>query len=324
MPIPSVKGGSALKKLSFRNLAVYIAFVALFLVFSITLRNTGAGFADFGNLMNILRQTCLIAIMSVGMVFVLSCALIDLSTGPMVAMSSIIAGILLREYGIAPAIVGAIAFGLLAGGLNGVLIAYLKLPPFIATLGTQTLWMGVARTVTNLKAIPITNKTFTSVFGGGNIGSIPVVFVWMVAIVLIGYLAMFKSPFGRKALAVGGNPRAAYYSGISVERMYLAVMIIMGVLCALAGILWAGRFGGGRYSLGEYSGTSVIAATVLGGTSMMGGIASIFGAVFGAIMIGMIDNALIMYGLNTHQQMIVRGIVIILAVAASTKRSSLK
>lgn len=324
MSSSSSKENATPRKLSFRNLAVYIAFVALFLIFSVTLRNTGAGFADFGNLMNILRQTCLIAIMSVGMVFVLSCALIDLSTGPMVAMSSIIAGALLRDYGIAPAICGALVFGLIAGGFNGILIAYLKLPPFIATLGTQTLWMGVARTVTSLKAIPITNKTFTAIFGGGNVGSIPVVFIWMVAIVLIGYLVMFKSPFGRKALAVGGNPRAAYYSGISVEKMYLSVMIIMGVLCALAGILWAGRFGGGRYSLGEDSGTSVIAATVLGGTSMMGGIASIFGAVFGAIMIGMIDNALIMYGLNTHQQMIVRGIVIILAVAASTKRSSLK
>ena len=100
----------------------------------------------------------------------------------------------------------------------------------------------------------------------------------------------------------------------------MKVMIFMGFLCALAGILWAGRFGGGRYTLGEDSGTAVIAASVLGGTSMMGGVVSLYGAIAGALMMGMLDNALVMYGLSVYQQEIVRGLVIILAVAVSTVR----
>ena len=128
----------------------------------------------------------------------------------------------------------------------------------------------------------------------------------------------------RKVLAVGGNARSAKYSGINIERVQMAVMIISGVLAALAGILWTGRFGGGRYSLGETSGTDVIAATVLGGASMAGGKASIAGAVFGSILIGMLNNALVMYGLDTHQQMMISGLVIILAVAVTIKHEPLK
>jgi len=121
-------------------------------------------------------------------------------------------------------------------------------------------------------------------------------------------------------IAIGGNARAAFYSGIKVKQITFSVMLISSMMAALAGILWAGRFGGGRYSLGDGAETSVIAAAVLGGTSIYGGKVSILGACVGAIMIGMIDNALVLYGLDVYQQMIIRGIVIILAVALTTKR----
>ncbi|MDO4276056.1 MAG: ABC transporter permease [Eubacteriales bacterium] len=312
------------KKLKLNEMIVFIAFAVLFLVFSITLRNVGLGFANIDNLMNILRQTCLIAIMAVGMTFVLGTALIDLSTGPIVACSSLICALLVQSFGILPGVLGTLLFGAAAGALNGFLVAWLKMPPFIATLGTQTVFMGVARTMTNLKAVPITNKTFTAIFGGGSVGPVPSVFLWMVVIFVLGLVLMRKMPFGRKVLAVGGNARAAFYSGIKIERIQMQVMVIMGVLAALAGVLWSGRFGGGRYTLGEDSGTSVIAASVLGGTSMFGGVASVSGAIVGAVMIGMIDNALVMYGLNVHQQMIVRGLVIIVAVAISTSREKVR
>lgn len=308
------------KKFDIRQSIIYIAFAALFIIFSVTLRNVGVGFASVGNLMNILRQTCLVAVMAVGMTFVLGAALIDLSTGPMVACTSLICAIFVQRFGVAAGVCVGLAFGILAGMANGFLIAYLKMPPFIATLGTQTVFSGLARTMTNLQSVPITNQTFTRIFGGGNAGVIPSVFIWMVAVIVLGALLMYKMPFGRKVLAVGGNVTSARYSGINIEAIQMKVMVLMGFLCALAGILWAGRFGGGRYTLGEDSGTAVIAASVLGGTSMMGGVVSLFGAIAGALMMGMLDNALVMYGLSVYQQEIVRGLVIILAVAVSTVR----
>ena len=308
------------KKFDIQKSIIYIAFIALFIIFSITLRNVGAGFASVSNIMNILRQTCLVAIMAVGMTFVLGAALIDLSTGPLVACTSLVCGLFLQQYGLIAGVIAGLLFGVLAGVLNGFLIAYLKMPPFIATLGTQTVFTGVARTITNLQSVPITNKTFINIFGGGNIGVIPSVLIWMLGVFAIGVLLMYKMPFGRKVLAVGGNTTSAKYSGINIAKVQMNVMILMSVLCALAGILWAGRFGGGRYTLGEDSGTSVIAASVLGGTSMMGGKVSVYGAIVGALMMGMLDNALVMYGLSVYQQTIVRGIVIIIAVAVSTVR----
>ena len=131
---------------------------------------------------------------------------------------------------------------------------------------------------------------------------------------------MNKTKFGRRVLAAGGNSRAALYSGINVKLTTFFAMVISGFLAAVVGLLWAGRFSGGRYSLGESVETSVIAATVLGGTSITGGRASVLGAAIGAIMVGMLDNALVLYGLDVYQQMIVRGAVIILAVALTTRR----
>lgn len=152
-------------------------------------------------------------------------------------------------------------------------------------------------------------------FGGGDFGGVPVLLLWMVVIVVVGQLFLRKRPFGRQVISVGGNPKAALYSGVRVKLTIFKVMLLSGVLASLAGILWAGRFGGGRYSLGEAEETSAIAATVLGGTSINGGKASVAGACVGAVMLGMINNALVMYGLDVYQQMVVRGSIILAAVA---------
>lgn len=313
-----------IKQVNLRDAMVYIAFVILYITFSLTLRDVGLGFSNTGNLMNILRQTSLLAIMSVGMTFVISSGQIDLSVGPVVGVTSVIVAMAINELGATAGVLIGLGFGAVAGLINGILIAYLKLPPFIATLGMSMVWQGVSRKVSNLKAIIVLDEGFIKIFGGGNAGVFPSVFVWMVVIVIIGYIVIYKTRFGRQVLAVGGNERSAMYSGIRVHRVRIAVMIISGVLAALAGILWTGRFGGGRYSLGEGSETDVIAATVLGGTSMLGGKASLMGAVVGSILIGMLNNALVMYGLDTHQQMIFSGITILLAVIATIRREKLK
>jgi ribose transport system permease protein len=305
--------------INLKNLALYLAFLGLFLLFTITLSNVGSGFVEIGNLMNILRQTTLIAIMAIGMVFVLGAAQIDLSIGPVVGVTSLVTAMIVQDYGILAGILAGLSVGIIAGTVNGLLITWAKIPSFLATLGTMTIFAGIARTLTNLRAVPITDQTYLNIFGG-QIGVIPVSLIWMIVILVFGYVLMYKTGFGRKVLSVGGNAAAAYYSGVSVGKTKFKVMLISGILAAIAGILWAGRFGGGRYSLGEGAETSVIAAAVLGGTSIYGGRVSVIGAAVGAIMIGMIDNALVLYGLDVYQQMIVRGIVIVAAIALTTKR----
>jgi len=305
---------------SIRNSMVFIALIVLFIIFAVTLKDVGKGFADQGNLWNIIRQTALIAILGVGMSFSLGAGQIDLSQGSIVAVTSLVTALVLRSYGLVPALIAGLGVGVFVGALNGILIAYLGMPAFLATLGTQIVFGGVARTITSLKSIPIVDEFFKIVFGGGNVGTIPVLVIWMFAIIIFGHILLVKMPFGRKVLAIGGNAKSAFYSGINVKRTIFIVMVFSGVLAAFAGILWAGRYGGGRYSIGEGAEVSAIAASVLGGTSIMGGIASILGATAGAIMIGMIDSALVMYGLDVYQQMIVRGIVIIIAVATTHKR----
>lgn len=303
-----------------KNSMVFIALVVLFLVFSITLRDVGYGFAHPDNLWNIIRQTSLIAILAVGMSFALGAGQIDLSMGAVVAVSGLTSALVLRSFGIVPAIFAGLGVGLIVGSLNGFLIAYVGMPAFLATLGTMIAFQGVARTMTTLKSIPITNQTFIDIFGGGNLGNIPVLVLWMIVFLIIGHIILRKMPFGRKVLAIGGNRRSALYSGINVKRTIFAVMVFSGLMASMVGILWAGRYGGGRYTIGDGSELAAIAASVLGGTSIFGGIASVLGAGAGAIMIGMIDSALVMYGLDVYQQMIVRGIVIIVAVATTTKR----
>lgn len=299
---------------------VFIALAVLFLVFSITLRDVGNGFSHPDNLWNIIRQTSLIAMLAVGMSFALAAGQIDLSMGAVVAVSGLTSALVLRSFGIVPAIFAGLGVGLIVGALNGFLIGYVGMPAFLATLGTMIAFQGVARTMTTLKSIPITNQTFIDVFGGGNLGNIPVLVLWMILFLIIGHTMLRKTPFGRKVLAIGGNRRSALYSGINVKRTIFTVMVFSGLMASVVGILWAGRFGGGRYTIGDGSELAAIAASVLGGTSIFGGIASVLGAGAGAIMIGMIDSALVMYGLDVYQQMIVRGVVIIVAVATTTKR----
>lgn len=301
----------------FSKYMIYIAFVVLLLVFSISLRGVGNGFLNIGNVWNIIRQTSLIAILSVGMTYALGAGQIDLSVGSVVGLTSLITAWVVQAMGVVPGVLAGLLIGAVVGALNGVLIAWVNIPPFIATLGTQILFAGVSRTISGLKSVPITNSSFNFLFGGGDIGGVPLLLFWMLAVVAVGHVYLRKRPFGRQVIAVGGNPKAALYSGVSVKGVVFKVMILSGVLAALAGILWAGRFGGGRYSLGEAEETSAIAASVLGGTSIFGGKASVTGACIGAIMMGMINNALVMYGLDVYQQMIIRGAIILVAVAVT-------
>jgi ribose transport system permease protein len=299
------------------RLVVYIGLVVIILFFAVTLR--GEGFLTVDNLLNILRQTAMVSVMAIGVTFALSAGEIDLSLGSTVALSALVGAVVMRDSNIVAAVAAALAVGLAVGLTNGIITTKLRIPSFLVTLGMMGIVSGLARNLTNLRAVPVTNSTFTSLFGSGNVGPIPGLLVWTAAVLGVGHLAYRKSTFGRSLLATGGNRVAARYSGINTDRIRIAALVISAVCASLAGLLYAGRLHGARYTLGDAELLTVIAAAVIGGTSLFGGKGSVVGAVVGSLIMGILANGLVLMGLSVDQQMIARGIIIILAVALSLR-----
>ncbi len=307
------------KKFDYKKYIVYISFITVLVVFSIILRDRG--FLSYGNIMNILRQTAMISVAAVGMTFAISAGLIDLSTGSVVAMSALTTALMLRVTGWIPAAICGLLVGFVSGFLNGIVVAKVRIPAFLVTLGTSSVFAGIARTMTNLEAVPIINVNFNFIFGSGDIGPISTLFLWTIVIMILGHILYRKTSFGRAVLAVGGNESTARYSGIKVDQIKLWAMTLCGVAAAFAGILYAGRLNGARYTLGENDNMSVIAAVVIGGTSFSGGKGTIVGTIIGSIVIGMLNNGLLLMGLTVSEQMMARGLIIILAVSLSLRES---
>ena len=295
---------------------VYIVLAVVFVLFTIVLNNKG--FATPQNLLNILRQTAMISVMAVGGTFVIGAGQIDLTVGSNAAMSAMIAAMTLQATNsIFLALVLALGFGVLVGVVNGLLVTRLGLPSFLATLGMMQAVRGLAMWVTDTAAVPISNKTFNTVFGTGYVGPVSVLIIWTVIFYIFGYILFNKTRFGKYALAIGGNETSAIYSGIKTKMIKLYLFMFSGAMSAFAGIMYAGRMQSGRYSFGDGDEMSVIAAVVLGGASMAGGTGSMIGALVGSILMGVISNALVLGGLSSAQQQIVNGLIIIAAVALS-------
>lgn len=307
------------KRFDYKKHIVYISFITVLVVFSIILRDKG--FLSYGNIMNILRQTAMISVAAVGMTFAISAGLIDLSTGSVVAMSALTTALMLRVTGWVPAVICGLLVGFVSGFLNGIVVAKVRIPAFLVTLGTSSVFAGIARTLTNLEAVPIINAKFNFIFGSGDIGPISTLFLWTIVVMILGHILYRKTPFGRAVLAVGGNESTARYSGIKVDQIKIWAMTLCGVASAFAGILYAGRLNGARYTFGENDNMSVIAAVVIGGTSFSGGKGTIVGTIIGSIVIGMLNNGLLLMGLSVSEQMMARGLIIILAVSLSLRES---
>jgi ribose transport system permease protein len=305
----------------YRQYVVYVSFFLILIFFSITL--SGRGFLSPSNLMNILRQTAMVSIMAVGMTFTLTAGEIDLSIGSIVALSALVAAVILDRVNSIPlALIAGLGTGVIAGMINGIITTKARIPAFLVTLGTSGIITGLARSLTNLESVPIINKNFNFIFGSGNIGYIPTLFLWTIIIMGFGHLLLKNTPFGRAVLATGGNRAAAKYSGIRTDRIRISVLVISAVSASFAGILYAGRLHGARYTLGESDLMTVIAAVIIGGTSFSGGRGSVIGAIIGSIVMGMMNNGLLLMGLNVSEQMIARGIIIIIAVSLSLREKA--
>jgi ribose transport system permease protein len=184
------------------------------------------------------------------------------------------------------------------------------------------LFAGVGRSLTQLRSIPVTDPTFTGFFGSGSVSGIPSLILWTVVAVAIGHFVFRETKFGAHVLATGDNAAAAQVSGISVPRIRLAVLALSGTLAGLAGLLYAGRLQAAKYTLGETDLMTVIAAVIVGGTLLNGGKGSVVGALVGSLMMGMLNNGLILMGLSVSDQMMVRGVIILVAVAVSLREKN--
>jgi ribose transport system permease protein len=314
-PVPG--RGAARPRIDVRQNMLYIGFVVLFAVFAATLGDEG--FTSSNNLLNIIRQTATISVMAVAVTFVIGAAEIDLSVGAVAGLASVICAMALDSYGLVPGILAGVLLGATVGAINGSLVVGLGIPSFLVTLGMLGIAHGTAQWITDSAPQPILNDSFNDVFGTGDLGPIPSLVIWTAVAVAIGHLLLRRTAYGRSVLATGGNEEAARFSGVSTRRIKFTVMMASSIVAAVAGMLYAGRLQSGRFQWGEGDELSVIAAVILGGTSLFGGRASVIGALLGSLMIGLINNGLTLMGLEFSQQQIVRGAIIILAVALARR-----
>ena len=296
-----------------RQYVLYIGFAALFVFFGITLGDQG--FLTSDNLLNIVRQTATISVMAVAVTFVIGSAEIDLSVGAVAGLSSVITAMAIDSFGVPGGILAGLLVGVAVGSVNGALVTWVGIPSFLVTLGMLGIAHGTAQWITNSAPQPILEDSFNNAFGSGDFGPVPSLVIWTVGAVVIGHIALRHTSFGRSVLATGGNEEAARFSGVPTLRIKFLVMVMASTAAAIAGMLYAGRLQSGRFQWGEGDELSVIAAVILGGTSLFGGRASVIGALLGSLMIGLINNGLILMGLEFSQQQIIRGLIIILAVA---------
>ena len=303
------------KNINISKCMVYIIFLVVLSLFAIFI---GGSFFSLNNILNIIRQTAVVSMIAVTMTFVIAIGEIDLSVGSTIGLSGLMAALVLQSTDNIPlAILAALAVGLVVGLINGLLIVALNLPSFLVTLGMQMVLVGTSMWITNTTAIPIGNTTFTFTFGGGSIGKLPLLLLWVLITGAVGYIVLNRTPYGKKVLAVGGNATSARYSGINVKKIVVYVFVYSSLMAALGGMLYAGRMSSGRYTFGDGLELDAIASVILGGTSMAGGNGSILGAIIGSLLIGTINNGLMFFGLSTAQQTVAKGAIIILSVALS-------
>ena len=312
---PSIR----LSGFDWRNYVVYFFFVVVFLFFAITIGDKG--FLSVPNLFNITRSTAMIAVIAVAMTFVISSGELDLSVGSTAALSALTAALVMQSgAGVIAGVAAGLGAGLLVGLINGFFVTYVAIPSFLVTLGTMQFIRGFDMRLTYTNPVPVLESGFNTFFGAGRLwGTVPSLLLWSLVVVLIGHIVLRYTPFGRQVLATGGNRVAAEYSGIRTGRTKMYCFLISGFGAALAGLLYTGMMSTARYNYGEGVELAAIAAVILGGTSLFGGKGTIIGTFVGALLIGMINNGLIIMGLDVSEQNMVAGAIIILAVAFGRK-----
>jgi ribose/xylose/arabinose/galactoside ABC-type transport system permease subunit len=283
------------------------------------------------NLFNVMRQVSITGLLAIGMTFVILTAGIDLSIGSLLAFAGLVAAAIAKGgmqdrftvgdeaigYGWPLAALGAIVVGLAGGYLQGLAITQLKVPPFVVTLGGMSVFRGAALLFAAGGPISGFDKAFTW-WGQGKIGPVPVPVIIFLIAAIVAHIALRHMRYGRKVYAVGGNLEAARLSGLNVNAIICSVYVIMGFFAGLGAFVLAARLNSAEAVAGTGYELTVIASVVIGGTSLFGGVGSIFGTVVGTVLIGVLLNGLVLMNVSSYIQQIIIGVIIVLAVAFDT------
>ncbi|WP_395021693.1 ABC transporter permease [Dongia sp.] len=312
--------------------APLVCLVLLVIVFSLL---TDGRFLKPLNLFNVMLQISIVGLIAVGMTFVILTAGIDLSVGSLVAVAGLTAALIAKGsaatsfsldaaeaagYGWFAAMMGAIAVGLLGGAIQGVSITKLKVPPFVVTLGGLSIFRGIALMISGSGPISGFDDAYRW-WGQGRIGldwaglRVPIPVIIFLGIAAIAFVVLRYTRYGRQVYAVGGNREAARLAGVNVERVLLSVYLIIGFLSGLAGFVLSARLNSAEAVAGMGYELNVIAAVVIGGTSLFGGVGTILGTVIGSILIGVLNNGLVLMNVNPYVQQITIGLILVAVVA---------
>lgn len=290
-------------------------FIALLLLCA-ALAFLSPDFLTVGNILDVMRQVSINAVIAFGMTLAILLGGIDLSVGSILAVSSVLIALLIKADFSAPlATVLGILSGAIMGMANGILISKGKVAPFIATLGMMTLLRGAALVLSQGSPISGFSSNFFSTLGAGYLGQIiPLPVVWMLTLFVVFWFVLDRTVFGRHVYATGGNAEAARLSGIKTDHVQIAVYTLSGAMAAVAGVILTSRLDSAQPTAGAGYELDAITAVVLGGTSLAGGRGWIFGTLVGALLIGVLNNGLNLLGVSAFYQEIIKGSVILLAV----------
>ena len=294
------------------NYAIFAALVAECLFLALA---TDAFFTQ-SNLSNVVRQNAFTAILAAGMSLVILTGGIDLSVGSVVGLAGVLSADVLLKTGSLPAgIAMGLVVGLAVGTVNGLAVTKLRVPPFIVTLAMMLIARGAAYKYTNARTISGLPSSFGALSQGALSAAV------MAAVFALTWLLLMRTPFGRHVYATGGNPEAAWLAGIRVNRVLLAVYALCGLCAGLAGVLVASRLNAGYPKAGEFYELDAVTAVVVGGTSLFGGRGSIWGTLAGAFFIGILNNGLNLFHVETYDQLMVKGVVLLAAASLDRWRA---
>lgn len=311
------------KKKSFRikyimdKYGLILALIVLCLIMSLSTTT----FLQVRNIVNVIRQISIISILAIGVTYVILTGGIDLSLGSLVAVAGVSAATFAHPdtYPLIVPIAVGILVGVAFGLFNGIVITRGGVAPFITTLGVMTAARGTALIIA--KGRPISNLSDSFNFiGGGELFGIPFPIIIFLVVFIVSHFILSKTKFGRYIYAIGGNEEAARASGVKVKKVKTLVYVICSGLAGLAGVIQSSRIAVGQPSIGEGYELDAIAAVVIGGTSLEGGIGTVFGTIIGSLIIGVLNNGLDLLNVPSYYQQVVKGLIIIGAVLLDRKK----
>jgi len=280
-------------------------------------------FFSIANFSTLLRQSSILLIISLGMNFVILAGSIDLSLGQSVSIAGVASALMIDRFGYGVLLVGLVV-GMLVGLTNGCIFVFGKMPSFLTTLATASIISGLTLIISSGSPIPLRVDWFTRIANHSSIPHIPNIFLWAIGLYAVCVFIQFKTKFGRQLFAVGGGEHVAALSGVNVRMIKILAFTTAGTIGGIAGVLLASRLGAAHSNMGEPFLMLAVATVVIGGTTLTGGVGGVHRNLLGVIVIAMLSNGMDVVGIHPHIQVLISGIVIILAVIFSMDRSKIK